>query len=49
MESQNPNIASIVSQNTMIQDIYPRVEEQVNSQEQEQQGNRGREEDVGVD
>ena len=66
MQSKNPNIASIESQNTMIQDLHPRVEEQVNPQvnpqeehvnpqeeqvnpqEQEQQGNQGREEDVGV-
>lgn len=63
MKSKNQNIASIESQNTMIQEIHPRVEEQVNPQEeqinpqeeqvnpqeQEQQGNPGREEDVGVD
>ena len=32
MESKIPNITSIESQNTMIQDIHPRVEEQVNPQ-----------------
>ena len=56
MESENPNIASFESQNTMTQDIHPRVEEQVNPQEehvnpqeQEQQGNPRWEDDVGVD
>ena len=32
MESENCNITSIESQNKMIQDIHPRVEEQVNPQ-----------------
>ena len=32
MESENPNIASTESQNTIIQDIHPRVEEQLNPQ-----------------
>ena len=32
IESENPNIASIESQNTMIQDSHPRFEEQVKSQ-----------------
>ena len=33
----------------MSQHIQPRVEEEVNPQQKEQQGNPGREEDVGVD
>ena len=33
----------------MSQHIQPRVEEEANPQQQEQQGNPGREEDVGVD
>ena len=33
----------------MSQNIQPRVEEEANPQPQEQQGNPGREDDVGVD
>ena len=33
----------------MSQHIQPRVEEEANPQQQEQQGNLGREEDVGID
>ena len=35
MESKNPNIASIESQNIIIQDFHPRVEEKVNPQEEQ--------------
>ena len=35
MEPKNPNIASIESQNTLIQHIKRRVEEQLNPQEEQ--------------
>ena len=47
MESQNPNIVFIESENTIIHEINPRIEKQVKSQGHDEQVNtRGQEEQV---